>query len=240
MVICVGNRPLNIRRCNLKEQLQISVKYKKSIKYQNIGIIQCRQYDYTPPGPELDIFPPDKDPIKEKSRTFRRAVFNHDRWASHRSTKRYLRHLQGIFRSRIVYGLLKPVSAVSAIAVLFSTYMTLMEANMLPDWLSYPIILRSDPFSLSSFALALLLVFRTDASYGRWEEAQRCWEQITSQSRALVRESCTMLRSAVGVQDRVGDWICAYAHCVTAELRENINLERQSDVKMVSTKPKKR
>ena len=33
------------------------------------------------------------------------------------------------------------------------------------------------PFELTSFALALLLVFRTDSSYGRWNEAMEIWTE---------------------------------------------------------------
>eukprot|EP01025_Chloroclados_australasicus_P059768 TRINITY_DN7577_c0_g2_i4.p1 TRINITY_DN7577_c0_g2~~TRINITY_DN7577_c0_g2_i4.p1 ORF type:complete len:237 (-),score=16.68 TRINITY_DN7577_c0_g2_i4:63-773(-) len=196
-------------------------------KFCRFVTVQCRQYSYDQDAYSKEIFHPDFDPMKENSRQYRRALFTHERWASHRSTTRYLRHLQGIFRSRIVYGLLKPVAAVTFVAALFCTYFTLVEGNYLPEALSVPFNIRSDPFSLSSFALALLLVFRTDASYGRWEEAHRCWELISTFSRTLLRESCTMLRKNKGVQQRIGDWICAYAHCIVAELRQGVDLEYQ-------------
>jgi predicted membrane chloride channel (bestrophin family) len=34
-------------------------------------------------------------------------------------------------------------------------------------------------FDLTSGALALLLVFRTDASYTRWDEARRQWGEVS-------------------------------------------------------------
>ena len=46
----------------------------------------------------------------------------------------------------------------------------------------------SEPFSLSSFALSLLLVFRTNSSYGRWLDARKIWGGVTNRSRDLVRQ----------------------------------------------------
>ena len=44
------------------------------------------------------------------------------------------------------------------------------------------------PLSLTSFALSLLLVFRTNTSYGRWNEARVIWGGITNRSRDIVRQ----------------------------------------------------
>ena len=44
------------------------------------------------------------------------------------------------------------------------------------------------PFSSTSFALSLLLVFRTNTSYSRWNEARTLWGGITNRSRDIVRQ----------------------------------------------------
>lgn len=44
-----------------------------------------------PPRPSADAF-------KEESRKYFRTVFDHERWASHRSTSRYARHMMGMPR----------------------------------------------------------------------------------------------------------------------------------------------
>lgn len=44
------------------------------------------------------------------------------------------------------------------------------------------------PFTLSSPALGLLLVFRTNASYGRWLEARKAWDVTTSSCRSIIRQ----------------------------------------------------
>lgn len=42
-------------------------------------------------------------------------------------------------------------------------------------------------FNLTSFALALLLVFRTNSSYGRWWEARILWGSQINMTRDIVR-----------------------------------------------------
>ncbi len=43
-------------------------------------------------------------------------------------------------------------------------------------------------FNLTSFALSLLLVFRTNTGYSRWLEARKVWGGILNRSRDLVRQ----------------------------------------------------
>lgn len=46
----------------------------------------------------------------------------------------------------------------------------------------------SAPFSSTSFALSLLLVFRTNTSYARWLEARSIWGGITNRCRDIIRQ----------------------------------------------------
>ena len=41
-----------------------------------------------------------------------------------------------------------------------------------------------------SFALSLLLVFRTNTSYSRWLDARKVWGGVVNRSRDLVRQVC--------------------------------------------------
>ena len=43
------------------------------------------------------------------------------------------------------------------------------------------------PWTLTSFALSLLLVFRTNSSYGRFDEARKMWGLMLNRSRDIVR-----------------------------------------------------
>ena len=50
------------------------------------------------------------------------------------------------------------------------------------------LLLPTAPFDLTSFALALLLVFRTNSSYDRWLEAITAWSGINNRSRDTMRQ----------------------------------------------------
>ena len=45
--------------------------------------------------------------------------------------------------------------------------------------------------SNTSVALSLLLVFRTNSSYGRWDEARKMWGGLLNRSRDIMRQSAT-------------------------------------------------
>lgn len=47
--------------------------------------------------------------------------------------------------------------------------------------------LDSEPFEITSFALSLLLVFRTDASYARYKNALDAWSEVKSTCKELAR-----------------------------------------------------
>ena len=46
-------------------------------------------------------------------------------------------------------------------------------------------------FSLTAPSLGLLLVFRTNACYGRWDNARKVWGSIINKTRSLVRQGNT-------------------------------------------------
>jgi hypothetical protein len=50
-------------------------------------------------------------------------------------------------------------------------------------------------FSLTSFCLSLLLVFRTNASYERWDGARKMWGLLLNRSRDLVRQASAARRA---------------------------------------------
>lgn len=94
---------------------------------------------------------------KEFERQFRRTVFTPKRWRAHRSTNRYLRHVAGIFKSRTFRGLAPPLALITVISTWVCAYHTWLEPRGLP-----PIHFGDLPITITSFALSLLLVFRTD------------------------------------------------------------------------------
>lgn len=76
-------------------------------------------------------------------------VFDHDQWASHRSTSRYFRHARGLFTSRIVRGLASPLLYVGAISLVVCSYEQLLLQGVIhTPSIALPV---AGPFSLSTF-----------------------------------------------------------------------------------------
>jgi ion channel-forming bestrophin family protein len=91
-------------------------------------------------------------------------------------------------RSRIVRGLSTPLSYVAGIAIFVGVYETLHSAGYLPPWMISLSVETTEPFNLTSFALSLLLVFRTNSSYSRWLDARKIWGGIVNRSRDMARQ----------------------------------------------------
>ena len=68
------------------------------------------------------------------------------------------------------------------------------------------------PFSLTSFALSLLLVFRTNTSYARWQEARSIWGGVTNRSRDIFRQVSHVTSAAGTYSARVAAQGFAQTH----------------------------
>lgn len=134
------------------------------------------------------------DKEKEEAMVCRRTVYDHDDWMRHRSSTRHARHLLSIASSRVILALGPPVFSLTAVAAAFTSYNEAVLAHLLPHWM--PLMHVSVvPFSLTAPALALLLVFRTNASYGRFDEARKAWGACLTRTRDVVRQALTWMRS---------------------------------------------
>jgi len=149
----------------------------------------------------------------EASRRFRRTYYGHNDWKKHRSEDRFLKNLFSTYRSGIVRQLAREVGVVVGIsatvclwnALLVNGYEDLQGIHhaALATGMSLPALgLPLEPFTLSSPALGLLLVFRTNASYGRWAEARKAWGSLINHSRNLLRLSASWTSTDVPPQER--------------------------------------
>jgi putative membrane protein len=140
-------------------------------------------------------------PVKygESSRKYRRTVFTHEDWIKHRSSDRLFTNLSSIFQSGIVRQLFEEISLVAAIA----TAVVIWNGKLAPEYGLPDLCLPKAPFTLSSPALGLLLVFRTNASYQRWLEARMRWGTIITQSRNVVRMGSTWTSDAAALDQLV-------------------------------------
>jgi len=133
----------------------------------------------------------------EESRKFRRTVYTHDDWVRHRSSDRFVRNVVSILTSGIYKNIAKEVWFVvlSAAAIIlwnaitgdFQDLASVSHPGLLKNTLIPVLTLPLTPFTLSSASLGLLLVFRTNAGYQRWDEARKNWGMNINHTRDLVR-----------------------------------------------------
>jgi len=136
-------------------------------------------------------------PYGEDSRKYRRTVYSNDDWVTHRNSDRIITNIKGMFFSGIVRQLKTEVFLVTmaALSVVLWNDLMIFPIEVL-DGVSFSLprlVLPALPFTLSSPALGLLLVFKTNASYARWSEARTTWAKIIAQSRNVVRMSSTFV-----------------------------------------------
>ena len=103
----------------------------------------------------------------EASRKFRRTVYSHDDWVTHRSPDRFIKYLVSIPTSGIYKSLAREVISVVAVTMMVmiyngcvTGYQDLSGAYHNPIWSSTllpPLTLPLQPFTLTSSALGLLL-----------------------------------------------------------------------------------
>ena len=71
------------------------------------------------------------------------------------------------------------------------------------------------PFTISIASLGLLLTFRTNVSYARWNEARTAWGKVINDSRSIVRMGCTWARSYNNINDeqllRLGQAVLSFS-----------------------------
>ena len=75
-------------------------------------------------------------------------------------------------------------------------------------------------FNLCSFALALLLVFKTNASYGRWLEARSAWAGIYISTRNLILKSQSFGPATMTQRQRllIVRWVIALPYVLRSHL----------------------
>mmetsp|Transcript_30041 Transcript_30041/g.82479 ORF Transcript_30041/g.82479 Transcript_30041/m.82479 type:complete len:487 (-) Transcript_30041:296-1756(-) len=168
-------------------------------------------------------------PYGEASRKFRRTVYSHDDWKKHRSPDRFFFYVTAIFKSGVYRNLLREVAATVAVAsfiVVWNAYVggytdfngipheAVINVGFLPK-LTLPLT----PFTLASPSLGLLLVFRTNTSYGRWDEARKNWGSNINRTRDLNRMANAYYDSTGVSDEQREDDLKTVALCTWAFVR---------------------
>lgn len=134
----------------------------------------------------------------ETSRRYRRNAFTSDDWLRHRRPNRFVQYLWTTLDSGIARQLASDLILIAAA----STFVLLWNALLVQGYVDFQLVqhppffragavpllrLPLEPFTLSSPSLGLLLVFRTNASYGRWNEGRSAWGGVVNDSRTIMR-----------------------------------------------------
>lgn len=93
------------------------------------------------------------------------------------------------------------------------------------DWLPgiFPILRSSSlPYQLTAPALALLLVFRTEASYSRYEEGRKAWVGIIAGTNDLARQVICSVDSS-GDESIIKDLLLRYIAAFPVALKVKIH-----------------
>ncbi|KAK3268900.1 hypothetical protein CYMTET_22623 [Cymbomonas tetramitiformis] len=126
------------------------------------------------------------DEAREQERKNRRVVFDQDRWKRHRSVNRYARHISTLNQSSITKDLAPAVFFLTSVA---GAVTAVNEFTDLPN-----LVLPLSALGPTTAALSLLLVFRTNSSYGRWWEARKIWGGLLNRSRDFVRQGLSWFK----------------------------------------------
>ncbi|GLI65099.1 hypothetical protein VaNZ11_008540 [Volvox africanus] len=166
------------------------------------------------------------DTFKEDSRRARRMTFTFDDWKRHRSGSRYLYHLKTLSESGIVRGIATPVLFVTLFTAVVAAFNVAHTARILPLWVPPLPNIAIEPIQLTSIALSLLLVFRTNASYSRWDEGRRSFGSITTVSRDIARQAFGWFcQDDADSRSRLGRWLVALGRVTMVHLREEHNMK---------------
>jgi len=134
---------------------------------------------------------------QEATRAYRRTVYMHQEWVDHRSTERFFRSLTTILESGVLRARNKEVNLIlgfasflvvwNSIAGGYTDFEMVKHGAIIPHLpvLSVPLSF----FTLTSPTLGLLLVFRTNAAYARWDNARKVWGDIINKCRSIVRQA---------------------------------------------------
>mmetsp|Transcript_35922 Transcript_35922/g.78705 ORF Transcript_35922/g.78705 Transcript_35922/m.78705 type:complete len:418 (+) Transcript_35922:126-1379(+) len=134
-------------------------------------------------------------PYGEQQRLFRRTVYTHDDWKKHRSQDRFFNYLARAFKSGVYKNMDREVSIATIVASVVVVYNLFATGYTGLDGVQHGAIIDGLPklslplnaFTVTSPSLGLLLVFRTNTSYKRWDEARKNWGMNINHTRDLVR-----------------------------------------------------
>ncbi|KAG2451683.1 hypothetical protein HYH02_003463 [Chlamydomonas schloesseri] len=166
----------------------------------------------------------------ELARKYFRTVYDFPQWQKHRSSYRFAERLFQLSQSHILQNALPAISWVTLVATLVASYGYSYDQHLLPDGLPSisPNASCSAFISNTSVALSLLLVFRTNSSYGRWDEARKMWGGLLNRSRDIMRQGATCFPDdQVEAKKALARWVVAFSRALRIHFQPEVTIESE-------------
>lgn len=115
-----------------------------------------------------------------------------------------------------------------------SAYNSLQQMALLPSWLPMLASTPIEPFNITSFALSLLLVFRTNTSYSRYDEGRRKFGAIMQTCRSIARQLFAYLKPEQSAErEACVRWMMALCRASMVHLRGQNDVELRQELQGV-------
>ena len=119
-------------------------------------------------------------------------------------------------------GLQRPLLYTAAVSSFVCAWEYARAAGYLPEWAPSVQLNSKEVFGLTSFALSLLLAYRTNASYERWDGARKMWGLVLNRSRDFVRQGLTYFpEDRPELKEMVTRWTPAFSKSLMCHLRKD-------------------
>jgi len=141
-------------------------------------------------------------------------------WGYHRSLSRYLGNVANLPQSGIMATLCVPLAYLTVETVLVVAYADAGARGVLPQVLPRLPDFGLAPFELTAFALSLLLGFRTNMAFDRWNQGREAFSRLAANCRSAARIASVQVEAERDAR-AVLSWVEAYMCACTARLRED-------------------
>ena len=144
-----------------------------------------------------------------------------DLWERHRSPNRYATNLKNILNSTVLRRILQPMIGLVLLSILITAY----NISTPPHWIKLASSLV--PHTLLGAALSLLLVFRTNGCFARFNEGRALWGQLIKCSRDWMRLASNYFPPHL--KKKASRYVQCYAFCLKSSLRSGRTRNDPSD-----------
>lgn len=157
---------------------------------------------------------------------YHKTVYDHDDWTMHRNGTRHGRHLLRI----VGFSLWPPVIILTCYAAAIAGYNAGISHRKKYGHLGSHLLLlhvSPQPLPFAAAALAILLGFRTNICYTRFDEARKAWGMNLNRSRDLTRQVLTWMRSSADTYllHCFLHYLMAFSYCMKDHLTNDNTLK---------------